>query len=225
MTSAVPQLVHIEDDTWSAQIVRELVGRWSEVAHAGTAASAAEGHELCRRVRPAIALVDLRLPDGDGFELGRLLRRLPDAPQLIFLTGRTDEAALFQLSRDPSAGFLWKSPSVTEHLYPAVTAALAGRAYHPPEVRATLVRMRRDPVAFFKILGDSDLALLPLFGRGLNDRDIAAATGRSAFTVKWRRHQIMRKLGLHKATDLMRWAREKGFAEEAPGSPSCSPVA
>lgn len=222
MNTNAPKLVHIEDDAWSVQIVRELVRHWPEIEHAGAAVSAAEGAALCRQTRPAIALIDLRLPDGDGFSLGKALRQLPHPPRLIFLTARKDDAALFALSRDPSLSLLWKSPAINDHLRPAVAEALAGRAYQPPEVRANLLRLRRDPLAFFKILADAELELLPLFGRGLSDQDIAAATGRSAFTIKWRRHQIMRKLDLHRATDLMRWARQKGFADE--GAPPCPPA-
>ncbi|HYC72769.1 MAG TPA: response regulator transcription factor [Opitutaceae bacterium] len=225
MKSQAPKLVHIEDDAWSTQIVRTLVKRWPDVRHAGTAATAAAGYALCVDAAPAVALVDLRLPDTDGFTLARSLRSLPHAPRLVFLTGRADEAALFQLSRDPAAGFLWKSSAVADHLRPAVLAALAGRAYQPPEVRERLAAMRRDPVAFHKLFGESDLALLPLFGRGLSDDEIAAATGRAPLTIKWRRHQIMRKLDLHKASDLMRWARAKGFVDEAGGAASCEPAA
>lgn len=225
MKSQALKLVHIEDDAWSTQIVRTLVRRWTDFRHAGTAANAAAGHALCATQKPAVALVDLRLPDNDGFTLARSLRALPQPPRLIFLTARTDEAALFQLSRDPSAGFLWKSSAVADHLRPAVLAALAGQAYQPPEVRARLSAMRRDPVAFHKLFGDSDLGLLPLLGRGLSDDEIAAATGRAPLTIKWRRHQIMRKLGLHKASDLMRWARDKGFAEDPGAAAACEPAA
>lgn len=218
MKPAAAKLVHIEDDAWSMQIVRSLVKRWPEVRHAGVASTAAAGHALCATAAPDVALVDLRLPDQDGFTLARTLRKLPRPPRLIFLTARTDEAALFQLSREPQCGFLWKSPAVAEHLRPAVAAALAGEAYQPPDVRETLKRMRRDPVALHKLFGDLELTLLPLFGRGLSDAEIAASTGRAALTVKWRRHQIMRKLDLHRAADLMRWAREKGFVEDAPAA-------
>lgn len=225
MKTTAPKLVHIEDDTWSTQIVRTLVKPWPDIRHAGCAGTAADGYALCVKQAPAIALVDLRLPDNDGFTLARSLRTLPRPPHLVFLTARADDAALFQLSRDPAAGFLWKSSAVAEHLRPAVLAALAGRGYQPPEVRARLTAMRRDPVAFHKLFGDSDLALLPLFGRGLSDDEIAAATGRAALTIKWRRQQIMRKLDLHKSSDLMRWAREKGFVDEVGANGSCEPAA
>lgn len=224
MTFEVPALVHIEDDSWSEQVVRDLLRRWPEVHYAGAARTGTAGLELCERTRPAVVLLDLRLPDDDGFRLAAALRSRPRPPGIIYLTARADDAALHALSRDPAAGFLWKSPTLPQHLRPAVNAALVRRAYHPPELREALARLRRDPLAFHKILADADVALLPLFGRGLSDQEIAALTGRATLTIKWRRNRIMQKLDLHRTADLMRWAREKGFVDEpSPAPPGLPP--
>jgi len=225
MTNQAPALVHIEDDSWTEQVVRDLLRRWPEIHYAGSARTGAAGLELCERTRPAVVLLDLRLPDEDGFKLAAALRSRPRPPRILYLTGRADDAALYSLSRDPTAGFLWKSPALAQHLRPALAAALAGRAYHPPELREALARLRRDPLAFHKILADADLALLPLYGRGLTDDEIAALTDRAALTIKWRRNRIMQKLDLHRTADLMRWAREKGFVEEPSPAPPGHPPA
>ena len=149
-SSAASTLLHIENDPWSADIVRAVVAEWPEISHVGLATTGAKGVELCREHRPDIVLLDLRLPDMDGFAVAEALAALAPAPSVLLLTVRSDEFTLYRSTRAPVRGLLWKNESIGRQLRPAISEVLAGRRYFPPEVTDGLSKLRQDPDAFSK---------------------------------------------------------------------------
>ncbi|HEX2851825.1 MAG TPA: LuxR C-terminal-related transcriptional regulator [Opitutaceae bacterium] len=73
-------------------------------------------------------------------------------------------------------------------------------------------RFRRALTAFFKLLSNREIFLLPYFARGASDSEIASSVDLSPATVHSHRQSITRKLDLHSSVELMRWCAEHGFA-------------
>lgn len=132
----------------------------------GSATTGRDGLELCRELRPRVVLVDLDLPDMDGFAVAEELAALRPTPAVLLLTTRGDEYTLYRLRRTPVRSLLCKNGNMKTHLRTALAEVLAGRSYFPPEVLAIEVALRRDPRAIGKILAPKDIALLALLGRG-----------------------------------------------------------
>lgn len=214
-------ILHIEDDPlWgeAAQLVLESLATPVEYRRG---ASRAEALRLAGEQLPEIVLLDLRLPDGDGFGIAEELPAAGGRPRILVLSARRDDLALWRIMREPRlAGLLWKSASLREHLPAALAAVQQGHRYLPPDVHAAMRRLRADPQAFFKILSDRELGLLPGLGRGLTDDELAVQAGVSALTVKSHRQHIMAKLGLHRTPDLIYWAIAHGFVETGAGRAS-----
>lgn len=207
-------ILHIEDDPLWGEAVRLVVESLPEPVDYRRGATGAEGIRLAREQEAEIVLLDLRLPDRDGFGVAGDLVRRAGRPRIIVLSARTDDAALLQVMRQPHfSGLIWKAGWMREQLPAALAEVRSGRKYYPPEVRDALRRLRADPQAFFKILSDREIALLPGLGRGLTDGEIAGQAGLTALTVKSHRQHIMAKLGLHRTPDLIYWAIEHGFVE------------
>jgi DNA-binding NarL/FixJ family response regulator len=206
-------LLHIEDDVLWGRAVKQLVHGSRDVAHVGTAATAAQGLALCRAQQPDLAVLALELPDADGFDLALTLANLPRPPRVVLLTVKADEVTLFRASYAYIAGMVWKTGQVQDTLRCAIREVLAGRRYFPADVREAMRTIRTDPTAFFKILSGRELALLPLLCQGFTDDQIAAQTALCPATVKSHRQHIMAKLDLHRTADLIRWAAEKGFVD------------
>jgi DNA-binding NarL/FixJ family response regulator len=212
-----PSVLHIDPDPIWGLAVQRMIDRWPEVRHAGRAASAAEGLARCRAGLPDLVLLELRLPDADGFEVvDALAGGLSRPPRILLLTARSDDATLYRLTRLPVAGMVWKTAEIRDLLRAGIGEALAGRRFFPADVRAALRAVRCNPDAFFKILSERELAMLPLLCLGSPDTRIAQQTGLSPATVKSHRQHIMSKLNLHRAADLVRWAAEKGFIDLGP---------
>jgi two-component system, LuxR family, secretion system response regulator SsrB len=212
----IPQqrsLLHIEGDALWGMAVKRMINAWREVRYIEVATTAAKGLELCQVHQPDIVLLDLQLPDADGFEVVMVLASRPSPPRVLLLTVKSDEATLYRAHHAPIAGMVWKGCHIHDTLRHAIGEALAGRKYFPADVRDAMRLVRSDPAAFFKILSERELSLLPLLSQGCPDGQIAVQTGLSPATVKSHRQHIMSKLDLHRTADLIRWAAAKGFVD------------
>lgn len=211
-------ILHIEDDPLWGDAVRLIVESLPLDVAYRRGASRAEGLRLARECGPEIVLLDLRLPDGDGFGVAAELSGESGRPRIIVVSARHDDLALWRIMREPRlAGLVWKSGDLREHLPAALAAVQRGHKYLPADVHAAMRRLRADPHAFFKILSDRELGLLPGLGRGLTDDELAAQAGVSSLTVKSHRQHIMAKLGLHRTPDLIYWAIAHGFVDPVAG--------
>ncbi len=204
-------IVIIEDH----QLVRELLvgscGSLVPGAQVVGASSGAEGIALCRQHQPDIVLLDLVLPDGDGLDcVARILAAAPNA-RIIALTSHADEFTLHRAMRARVHGFVDKNEQSLHLLGEAIATVMEGRTYFSSVALRIREGLRKDPAAFDKILSDREQELLPFFGEGLSNAEVAQRVGLTAGTVKLHRRNIMGKLGVHSTPQLMRYALEKGF--------------
>jgi DNA-binding NarL/FixJ family response regulator len=215
--NSTKRLLHVEDDQLWCERIAAILRSQCKVAYLGCVGSRADAITACTTHKPEVIVLDVSLSDGSGLELiqctGEMLRK----PRIILLVNRMSGAVLFQLQRPCVYSLILKEPDVELTLPRAIDAALSNRKYLPEKPAAALQGFRSDPQAFFKILSDREIRLLPLFGRGDDDREIAQVASLKPSTVKSHRHRIMAKLGLSTSRKLMAWALKNGFID-TPGS-------
>lgn len=211
VTKSSFSLLHVEDDSlWQTSVAGVLRGL-PEVKSCETVATATAALEHVRNFRPDLVLLDVVLTDGDGLQLAREFAALRAPPQILLLSVRRDDAVL-QAAHEPHvAALLWKTNDVLARLPEAIRCVAAGGRYFPLEVREALRKFRSDPEAYFKILSDRELELLPLLGSGLADEEIAALFRLSTQTVRAHRRSILNKLQLPSTPRLIHWAIQRGF--------------
>jgi two-component system response regulator NreC len=205
-------VLHIEDDSLWQSAVSAALGGINGIGRVARATDRASALVQLDQLRPDLVLLDLMLPDADGMAFALELAQTRHQTRILILSVRRDPVVLHTAHTAQIAGLLWKTADVFTELPAAVTTVLAGGRYYPAEVRAALRRFRADPQAFFKILSPRELGLMPYFGRGWADDEIARAVGLSDQTVRSHRHHIMRKLDLPSAARLTHWAIQAGFA-------------
>lgn len=210
-TSSSPTLLHVEGDRTLGHFFAIAAQKWKEISYLGYAPTGAEALEVCRTQSPSIVLMDLQLPDVDGCELIGALQRIVPAPRTIVLTANVTQLTLLRLAAFPIAGLISKTSCDGETLRTALREIIAGRVYFSAEMKAQTLAFRGAGDAFHKILSDRELELLPLFGAGWDDMQIAERTGISSLTVKRHRATVLAKLDLHSTPALMRWAAQAGF--------------
>jgi two-component system, NarL family, response regulator DevR len=206
-------ILSVEDEPLWRSLIETIVYASVEGCRCQVVSSAAAGLAFAREQEPDIVLLDLRLPDGNGIDLGEHLARLARPPRIVFLSARRDPVMLRAAGQPHISGLIWKTETVAEQLASALRELQEGRNYFPAEVREEMRRLRANPVAFFKILSGRELELLPLFGRGLTDAEIAARCALSVLTIKTHRQHTLAKLGLHRTVELIHWAIAHGFVE------------
>ena len=166
---------------------------------------------VVRDMQPDLILLDLYLPDIDGFVLAPQLKAAAKGARVLLLTVRADDVALYHANSPCFSGMLWKSVEITRELPLAIQTVLAGGRYFAADVRTSLRRLRSDPQAFFKILSPKEIALLPSLGLGWEDAEVARVCRLSVHTVRSHRQHILGKLGMHRSIELVHWCIQHGF--------------
>jgi two-component system, NarL family, response regulator DevR len=167
---------------------------------AGEAGTVAEALARVPAVRPDIVVVDMRLPDGDGVELCRLLRARVPGIRCLVLTSFADEDAREAAARAGAGGYLLKQVRGPALVSAVRTVADGGSLF---EDLGPGVRTRRpddDVDNRLALLTDQERTVLYLIGDGLTNRQIGARMGLAEKTVKNYTSHLLAKLGFERRT-------------------------
>ena len=168
----------------------------------GEAKNAAEALARVPALRPDVAVLDVRLPDGDGVAVCRELRsRMPDL-KVIMLTSYSDDEALFEAIMAGASGYLLKQILGQDLVSAVRTVAAGGSLLDPAATAAVLDRMRRaaEPTGPLARLSDQERTVLELIGEGLTNRQIGERLYLAEKTVKNHVSSMLAKLGLQRRT-------------------------
>lgn len=191
------------------RLARWIVGDWG-LELAGTAEDGRTGFDLCARAEPVLAIVDLDLPDCDGIELVRRLRRGIRGVRLLGRSRREDPVWWNRAMEVGLHGFVGKTDSA-EVLREAMSEVAGGSGYFPAAWRELQDRLRRDPRGFSKILTGREQDILRHVVEGRTSRRIAELLGLSPRSVETFRYRLMRKLGVGNAAGLIEYAFRNGL--------------
>jgi two-component system, NarL family, response regulator DevR len=163
------------------------------VAEAGTVAGAVE---ICARIEPDVLLLDLRLPDGSGFDAcRRILQRVPDTRVLV-LTSVADDTLVDEAIRAGAHGYLLKEINA-RGLVQAILDVFAGKSILDPAVTARVMQLvksgggTRDALA---VLSPQERRVLALIAEGKTNKEVGGELGLSEKTVKNYLSNIFEKL-------------------------------
>lgn len=187
----------------------DLLGADPELDVVGEAGSVAEAMARVPAARPDVAVLDVRLPDGNGIELCRdLLSRMPDLRCLILTSYTSDEAMLDAILAGAS-GYVVKDIKGME-LARAVKDVGAGRSLLDNRAAAArwpscAVPPKQDPLSG---LTDQERTLLGLLSEGLTNKQIADRMFLAEKTVKNYVSRLLAKLGMERRTQAAVFATE-----------------
>jgi two-component system, NarL family, response regulator DevR len=217
-TQSRPVRVFLLDDH---EIVREgitaLLEMQPDIEVVGEAASAAQALARIPTLCPDVAVLDVRLPDGDGVQVCRDLKeRMPDL-QCLMLTSYADDEALFEAVMAGAAGYVLKEVRGGDLVQAIRTVASGGSLLDATATRQLLTRLRsnagapaRDPLGE---LTDQERRVLELIGEGMTNRQIGSELFLAEKTVKNYVTSLLAKLGMQRRTQaavLATKVRERG---------------
>jgi len=188
----------------------DLLGADPELDVVGEAGSVAEAMARIPAANPDVAVLDVRLPDGNGIELCRdLLSRMPELRCLILTSYTSDEAMLDAILAGAS-GYVVKDIKGME-LAQAVKDVGAGRSLLDNRAAAALMAKLRDATEKPDPLGgltDQERTLLSLLSEGLTNKQIADRMFLAEKTVKNYVSRLLAKLGMERRTQAAVFATE-----------------
>jgi two-component system response regulator DevR len=182
--------------------VADILSGHPDIFVVGEGKNAAEAMSRVPALRPDVAILDVRLPDGDGVTVCRDLRaQLPDLG-VVMLTSYSDDEALFQAILAGAAGYLLKQILGQDLVTAVRTVAAGGSLLDPAATTAVLARMRRatEPAGPLAGLSEQERAVLDLIGEGLTNRQIGERMFLAEKTVKNYVSHILAKLGMGSRT-------------------------
>lgn len=210
------------------QVVREglrhLLGAESDFEVVGEAATAGEAVEAITTLRPRVAVLDVRLPDGNGVEVCREVRSAAPDVACLMLTSFSDEEAMFGAVMAGASGYVLKEVRGSD-LVNSIRKVAGGHSLLDPRLTARILdRVLAPPTdSPSDGLTAQERRILELIAEGRTNRQIAEAMYLSEKTVKNYVSSLLAKLGMSRRTEAAVYAVRNRMTTGGPGDRGRSP--
>lgn len=198
--------------------VRMLLETQPDMEVAGEAEGGSDAVRLASELSPDVIVMDLSMPDMDGFDATRRIKQQSPGMAVLALTMHDSEEYFFEVLKAGASGYVPKKAAPTD-LVAAIRAVHAGGVFLFPTVAKSLVGDFLKRVesggerAGYDGLTDREREVLKLIAEGHTNQEIADRLVISSKTVERHRANIMDKLNLHSRTDLVKYAIRKGLID------------
>jgi DNA-binding NarL/FixJ family response regulator len=182
--------------------IKDLLEDEDDIVVVGESGLADEARHRIPALRPHVAILDGRLPDGSGIDVCRDVRSVDPSIAALILTSFDDDDALFSAIMAGAAGYLLKQVRSAD-LVETVRQVAAGKSMLDPAVTAQVLdRIRTGPKtnSVFEHLTNHERRILELIGEGLTNRQIGNEMHLAEKTVKNYVSSLLAKLGLESRT-------------------------
>lgn len=183
----------------------EEEGDLEVVGEAGTAADAVAGID---RNPPQVAIIDVRLPDGNGIEVCREVRSRHPETRCLILTSFADDQALFDAIVAGASGYVLKETKTSE-LVADIRKLAAGGSLIEPEVTRDVMARASARASRDTELSPQEERILDLIGEGLTNRQIGDRLHLAEQTVKNYVSRLMGKLGFERRVQAAVYASRR----------------
>ena len=203
----------LDDHEVVRQGVRALLESTGEVLVVGEASLAEDAVPRIRACRPRVAILDVRLPDGNGVEVCREVRsEFPDV-YCLMLTSYSDDEALFEAIMAGASGYVLKQIRGNE-LIQAVKRVANGESLLDPAVTGRVLRRLREPAPEDERLArltEQERKILDLIAEGCTNRQIGQRLHLAEKTVKNYVSNMLSKLDMERRTEAAVFAARLEF--------------
>lgn len=182
-----------------------MLGTEPQLTVVGEASDGARTLELFRKLRPDILLLDVTMPDMDGIETLRLLRKEFPQARAIMLSSSEADADVIHSFRSGACGYISKAAEPSE-LINAIKRVHAGEKVISPRIERKLAEQVDDGA-----LSARELEVLHLIRKGMTNPDIARALNITRHTAKWHVAALLVKLGAADRTEAVARGFERGL--------------
>jgi DNA-binding NarL/FixJ family response regulator len=216
--------VIVEDHVMFREVLRKVCEQEMHHDIVGEAGDGRTAVTVVAETRPDLVLLDLHLPNLDGFGVVDEIRKISPDTRILVLSSHCDEYTVFRAEKAHVQGFVDKNTNSVAMLKEAITHVAAGRVSFSEAFLRIKAARHRNPQSFDKLLTDRERLIVTLVGEPLSDAQIAQRLSISEETVQKHRFNVLRKLDLGSTTELVRFARERGFTLSArPGDDAMLP--
>ena len=208
-----------DDHTILRAGLRMMLNAQPDIEVIGEASDGRKAIGEAQRLTPDVILMDITMPECNGIEATRQVKRLLPEVRVLVLTMHENEEYLFQMLRAGASGYMLKEAADTD-LISAIRVVHSGRFYLSPSAQSMLVSdylqrvhtgEERDS---YSALTEREREILKLVAEGYTNNQIAERLFISPKTVDTHRTHIMDKLNLHSRAELVKYAIRRGLLED-----------
>jgi DNA-binding NarL/FixJ family response regulator len=218
--SGAIRVVLVDDHTILREGVRALLAEENDIVVVGEADDGREALDVVERLAPDVVVMDMVMPRMGGLEATREIRERHPAVRVLILSMYDDDEYVQQIIQAGASGYVLKRVAAGE-LVRAIREVHKGSSFLQPTIAAKLIedyvrRVRGDVAAEGQEvdpLTDRERQVLTLIAEGHTNQAIADLLHLSKKTVESHRANIMRKLGLHDVTELVKYALRRGLID------------
>ena len=211
------RVIIVDDHELARAGLRSMIGGEPGIEIVGEATNGREALDLCRRVQPDLALMDMRMPEMDGLAATRVIKQEYPGTNVIIVTLHENPDYLFEALKAGAAGYLLKDASQRE-VVSAVRRVLRGERLLNPDLAGQLLRRLSVDAGAATGMATAPEQLTPrehevlrLLAQGQTDREIARSLLVSPATVRVHVGNIITKLGVSDRTQAAVRAVELGL--------------
>jgi two-component system response regulator NreC len=212
------RLLLVDDHALVRSGLRMLLQGQPDMVIEAEADTGTAGVQRAQELQPDVVVMDITMPDMNGIEATRAIKRACANTAVLALTMHEDRTYFFEMLNAGASGYVPKRAAPDE-LVTAIRTVHSGEVYLYPSLAKTLVQdylVKGRSVApaaegEVDLLSEREHEVLTLIAEGKHNREIAEQLTISVKTVSRHRENIMRKLNLHDRVDLVKYAIEKGL--------------
>jgi DNA-binding NarL/FixJ family response regulator len=208
-----PRILIADDHKIVVEGLKKLLDPEFEIAGA-----VEDGRELVKaaeELRPDVIVADISMPNLNGIDAVRQIKKVHEEIKVVFLTMLPDVAYATSAFKAGAAGYVLKH-SAPDELVMAIQTALQGRTYITPLIAGKLLQSyeegRRGQDETVLPLTSRQREVLQLLAEGHSVKEIAAILNLSMKTVEYHKYQMMENLGIKTLAELIRYAVKQGIA-------------
>lgn len=189
--------------------VRALIGTRAEWEVCGEAGDGRTAVALAEKLKPDIAIIDLGMPELNGLEATRQIKRILPACEVLVFTGEEDEKLIHDVFASGAGSYILKS-DISKHLFAAIESLIQHQHYFTDKI---------SEIVFARYLGGSgattttvqeltprEREIVQLLAEGKSNKEVASILGISIKTAETHRATVMSKLRFDSFADLVRYA-------------------
>jgi DNA-binding NarL/FixJ family response regulator len=204
-TSEKIRILCVDDHSLVRKGLASIIANEPDMELVGEAATGREAVDSFNELRPEVVLMDLRMPEMDGIEAVRQIRKIEPDAKIIALTSYDGDQEIYRALEAGVRGYLLKE-MVHSEVVRAVRVVQSGKRLMPPEVAERLGEYFPQVA-----LTPREVEVLQCVAKGLGNKEIGVKLGTAAGTVKMHLQNILCKLGASDRTHAVTIAVRRGI--------------
>ena len=212
------KILLVDDHEIVRRGLRAIIDEHRNMEMVGEAENGRIAVALARKLRPNIVIMDVSMPDMNGFESARQIREISDNIKIIALSMYHNKRFITDMLKIGVSGYISKA-MVHDDLIRAINAAIVGDVFLSPNITALLANDYISNAAADTAAADSNTPILTprqrevlqLITEGKSTKEIALHLHLSVKTIESNRRQVMQKLNIHDIANLTKYAIKEGL--------------